>query len=638
MRKPKSRTKTAPVGKFDPLKAGRYFPICLLVALLAAATIFLYWPTIHNDFLNYDDDFLVTSNLHVRTGLTWDNIKWAFLNPVAANGTPITMLSHMLDCQLFGLKAWGHHLTSIMLHAANTVLVFLFLRTLTGSLWRSLLAAAIFGWHPLHVESVAWIAERKDVLSGFFGLLSLIFYTRYARSRSVIGKTKTKEPSGPTDSLKPPIFDYGFALFFFALGLMSKPMLVTWPFVMLLLDYWPLARFTAGSGKRLVVEKIPYFVIAIVASIITFWMQQRVGAVVTVANLPLGMRFGNAAISYCQYLGKLFWPVELAILYPLHGPWPMGQVLLAGLFVVGISIWLFRQRYRYPFLMIGWLWYGGTLVPVIGLVQVGGQEIADRYTYIPSIGILIFIIWGAYNLTRHWRHQVLVSAVVGVAAILACFGLTRHQIGYWKDSESLFRHDLEVTTNNSVAYLNLGSALDNKGKYPEAIIQFQELVRLDPNNSDGHLNLGTDLSKMGRFDEATNQIKQALQLKPNSAAAHNSLGFVLGQNHDIDEAINQFQAAIRLDPDFALPHLNLGLAFNVKGQIDDAISQFREALRLDPDHATTHYYLGILLSQKGKFDEAISHLQEAIRLKPDYPDAQNNLERVIKMKSVTSSQ
>ncbi len=630
-------------------------PQAKLALLLALATIILYWPATHHDFINYDDPAYVTSNVHVQNGLTLENLKWAFSNPVDGNWHPVTMLSHMLDCQLFGLKPWGHHLTSLLLHALNTALVFLLLRTLTGAVWRSLLVAALFGAHPLHVESVAWVAERKDVLSAFFGFLSLLFYARYAQA-SVVGSRQSDA------NLRSP--NYWFAFLCLALGLMSKAMLVTWPFVMLLLDYWPLNRirnseFGIRNFIKLVMEKIPFFALAAAASLVTFAVQQHEGAVVTVENLPPGARVGNALVSCCRYLGKMFWPTDLAVYYPYPGYWPVAEVLLAGVLLCGLSALLFVQRRRHPFLLVGWLWFVGTLVPVIGLVQVGTQAMADRYTYIPSVGVLIMTIWGAYELTRRWRYHAVGLSLASAAAIIFCFALTRQQLGYWQDSETLFRQVLEVTQNNYIAHFNLGAALNEKGQTDEAIREFQEairlkpnyakahdylgsaldhegqtegairefqeVIRLKPNDADAYNNLGNALGKQGRIDEAIRQFQEALRLKPDDAAAHYSLGAALDQKGQIDEAISQYQEAIRLKPDYADARNNLGNAFLNQGRTDEAISQYQEAIRFKPDDATAHNNLGVALVRKGRSDEAISQYQEAIRLKPDYADPHNNL-------------
>ena len=678
MQAPTTNSKPDPTGAAAPAMARPHFPAWLPAVLLALATIALYWPAVRHDFVNYDDRVYVTENVHVQNGLTLESIKWAFLNPVCSNWHPLTVLSHMLDCRLFGVKPGGHHLTNVLLHALNAALVFVLLQQMTGAIWRSLFVAALFAVHPLRVESVAWVAERKDVLCGFFFLLTLWAYVRY------VEKSKVQSP-------KSKVF-YGLALIFFALGLMSKPMAVTLPFVLLLLDYWPLARVRMADGgwrnqkttipqlpdatkrseggstfSQLLFEKLPFFALAAASSIVTFMVQKQTGAVKTADTFPLGARVGNALISYCRYVGKTFWPADLAVYYPHPGHWPLEKVLLAGVFLGGISALLFMKRGRYPFLLMGWLWFAGTLAPVIGLVQVGGQAMADRYTYIPSLGLLMLTIWGAHELTSRWRHRGIGLSVAGLAAIILCCAATRQQLGYWQDSETLFRHTLEVTENNALAHNNLGLALLDKGQTSDAISQFQEAIRLNPNYADAHYNLGTALLQKGQTDEAMSEFQETIRLKPDYAHAHINLGVALLNQGRADEAnrqfqeairlnpdfadanynlgvtllnqgqtdgaISQFQAAIRLKPDFAEAHINLGVALARKNQLDEAISQYQEAIRLKPDYAEAHYNFGVALARKNQIDEAISQFQEAIRLKPDYVNAQKNLERALALKN-----
>ena len=680
------------------------FPAWLLAVLLALLTIAIYWPATQCGFVNYDDDMYVTDNAHVISGVTWESLKWACLNPVSANWHPLTILSHMLDCQIFGLQPAGHHLTNVLFHALNAALVFVLLQNMTGARWRSLFVAALFAVHPLRVESVAWVSERKDVLSGLFGLLSLISYARYVQGRTQNAECRMQKPAIPGTQRASRVTFHGsgfvshastfylLSLFFLALGLMSKPMLVTWPFVMLLLDYWPLrrmqneeatgtqqapriafhvSRFTFHVPRPallpLLFEKIPFFALAALASVMTFVVQQHGGAMKGAEKLPLGERSGNALISCCRYLGKLFWPSDLVIFYWHPGQWPIGKVLLAGGLILGLSVLLWVQRRRFPVLLVGWLWFVGTLVPVIGLVQVGQQAMADRYTYIPSLGVLIFAIWGAYEIARRWQHQVMALSVAGGAAIVLSAALTRQQIGHWTDSEALFRHALEVTENNYVAHKflgdaldkrgqidgaisqyqqslrlkpddalvcnNLGVALDKKGQTEDAIRQYREVIRLEPDRPFPHYNLGNALLKKGQMDKAITQYQEAIRLKPDYADAHNNLGNALNNKGQLDAAIEQYQQAIRLDSDYAIAHNNLGAALGKKGQSDAAIRQYQEAIRLNPQDALAHNNLGVALDKMGRTDEAISQFQEAARLKPDYTDAKDNLARAFELKS-----
>lgn len=545
-------------------------PVWLLAAFLAVATVALYWPAMRCGFINCDDPAYVTANLHVQGGLTWEGVKWAFSNTQqAAYWAPLTWLSQELACQLFGLNPWGHHLINVLLHAANTVLVFLLFRRMTGAPGRSLILAAFFAWHPLRVESVAWIAECKDVLSAFFGLLTLWFYVRF-----------TQAPSG---NRKLRIGNYAPALFFFACSLMSKATLVTLPCVLLLLDYWPLERFKQARIGQLVVEKIPFFILAAAASVVTFVVQQQGGAVATFQGLPLEARVGNALISYCRYLGKMFWPGNLAIFYPLPAHQPLDEVLVAGAFLCAISLVFILVRRQYPFLLVGWLWFVGTLVPMIQLVQSGEQAMADRFTYVPSLGLLLLVVWGAYELSRGWRCPTIALPAVSSLTIVLCLALTRRQLGYWRDSETIFRHAIEVTQNNYFAHDNLGMALIDQGQTGEAIRQYQEAIRLNPNEVHPHYNLGIALLKQDQVDAAINQFQEAIRLNPNDAEVHNNLGVAFLKKGRPEAAIGQFQAAVRLQPDYVPAHNNLAVSLFKEGQTGAAIRQFQEAVRLNPN-------------------------------------------------------
>jgi protein O-mannosyl-transferase len=578
----------------------------LMAALLVLGTLALYWPATRCSFVNLDDSVNVSGNVHVQQGLTWAGIKWALFNPVNGGWLPVTAWSHMLVSQVFGMSPWGHHLVNVLLHALNAALVFAWLQQMTGATWRSLLVAALFAVHPLRVEAVAWVTERREVLSACFGLLALMAYTRYAQGgkgnsegrnpktegkpRSEVRRPKpegdpkaefrgSKPEKGGLSALFPlpsPIF-YLLSLIFLALGLMSKPTLVTWPFVMLLLDYWPLGRMqnAAASDTQhatrntthvsratllpLLVEKLPFFVLVAAESVVLLVVQERGGGLGPGKGLGVGARVGNALVCYCRYLGKLWWPTDLAVMYPHPGHWPLGEILLAGGVLLAVSVLVWAQRRRYPYLLVGWLWYCGTLVPMSQVITTGTHAMADRWTYLPSLGVLILAIWGGYELTRGWRYQVVAWLVAGGAVMVLYLGLTRQQIGYWTDGETLFRHALEVTQNNAVAHDGLGVALDNKGRIEEAIRHFQEAIRVKPSYAGAHYNLGVAFFQQDRVDEAIREFQDALRLEPDQAKVHNNLGAALGRKGQTDEAIRQFQEALRLKPDYAEARKNLNI-------------------------------------------------------------------------------
>jgi protein O-mannosyl-transferase len=608
-------------------------PVWLMSFLLVLGTAAAFWPATRCGFVNYDDDSYITANLRVQPGLTWEGMTWAWSSRVAGNWHPITVWSHMMDCQLFRLKPWGHHFTSVLLHALNAGLVFGLLQRMTGAVWRGLLVAALFALHPMRVESVAWVSERKDVLSGCFGLLTLMAYARYAsggqRSEFRDQRSVVRSPWSP--SRLPSSIFYLLSIFFYALGLLSKPMLVTWPFVMLLLDYWPLGRLQRSPASRLAQEKIPFFALATVVSVVTFLVQKQAGAVMVAEGLSAGARAGNALVSYGRYLGKLFWPADLAVYYPRPDRWPMGAVLLGGGLILGGAVLVWVQRRRHPYLLIGWLWFVGTLVPVIGVVQAGGQAMADRYTYLPCLGVLILTVWGAHELTRSWRYQVGTCQAIGPLVIVVCLVLTREQLSYWKDGETLFRHALEVTEDNQIAFKVLGDALDKQGRSGDAIQQFKEAIRLRPGYADAHGNLGVALAKNGQSEEAIREFQEAIRLKPDHANAHYNLGIALEKQGQTDAALHQFQEAVRFGPGYVEARYNLGILLGRRGQTDDAIRQFEEAIRLKPDYAEAYNDLGIVLGRKGEIDQAIRQFQEATRLKPGYAEAHFNYGLVLRL-------
>ena len=594
-----------PVTQASPVRMKAAAPLAtwLLAVMLVLVTLAVYWPATRCGFVNLDDGVNVAANVHVQQGLTWESIKWALFHPLNGGWLPLTVWSHMLVYQVCGSAPGGHHLVNVLLHALNVALVFSLLQQMTGARWRSLLVAACFAVHPLRVEAVVWVTERREVLCVFFGLLSLMAYVGYAQRRMQNAECRMQKPEGSVqaaglgsafdvgcsmlDVRIPSSIFYLLSLFFLALGLMSKPTLVTWPFVMLLLDYWPLgrmpnaecrmpnaaastpphvsrftfhaSRFTFHVPRPLLFEKIPFFVLAALESVVTIVVQKHGGGLAVGESLPLSARLANALISYSRYLGKLLWPTDLAVYYPHPGHWPLGEVLLAGGLILGISVLVWAQRRRFPFLLMGWLWYCGTLVPLSQVIQTGTHAMADRWTYLPSLGVLILVVWGGCDLTRGWRYQVVAWSVAGGAAIFLCLALTRQQIGYWKDGETLFRHTLAVTQNNAVAHDGLGVALNNQGQIDEAICQFQEAVRLNPAYANAHYNLGVAFFQRGRIDEAIRQFQEALRLVPDHPQAHNNLGAALGRQGQTDEAIRQFQEALRLQPDNAEARKNLNL-------------------------------------------------------------------------------
>ena len=556
----------------------------VIVLALALTTLLVYLPVTHDGFLNYDDQDYVTENSMVQRGLTWAGIEWAFTTGHASNWHPLTWLSHMTDCSLFGLNPGGHHLVNVLFHAANAVLLFILLLQLTGALWPCAFIAALFAWHPLHVESVAWVAERKDVLSTFFALLTLLSYTKFVKENCRRS--------------------FWFALIFFALGLMSKPMLVTLPFVILLLDFWPLQRFShfkfqMATVTRFTLEKNPFFLLAAVSCLVTFFAQsqQSGDAVASLELIPLHYRLLNAVISYGRYLLKMVWPVNLAVIYPLpeHLSWMYAAAATsaAALFIISWLVW--RGHRKFPYLLVGWLWFLGALIPVIGLVQVGSAALADRYTYVPLVGIFIAVVFGGCDLAKRFQIPKIIMAVATVSVLATCLILTENQLRYWRDSETLFTHALAVTKDNHVAHVNLGVALDQKGEPNEALEQYRAAERLAPELYHIHNNLGNLLDKMGRPTEALTEYRQAVRLKPDFAFLHNSLGDELATLGRSDEALQEFSTAARLDPNYPWPRVGTAKVFFKQGRDAEAVAELRAALRIQPDNfqilTTVAHYL-----------------------------------------------
>ena len=605
----------------------------LVCIILAAATLVSFWPVLHNGFINFDDPEYITENSHVLTGLTGENVRWAFKTGYAGNWHPLTWISHMLDVQWFGLNPAGHHFTSLVFHISNSILLFLVFRRMTRSTWRSAFVAGLFALHPLHVESVAWASERKDVLSAFFFMLTLWTYIRYSESR------------GGKSTMSPEVGFGNLGLLFlslvcFALGLMSKPMLVTVPFVLLLLDYWPLERlpdnktFIRGVNRLLLIEKVPFLILAIIASIVTVMVQSRQGAVAA-KGLTILSRSANAMLSYSGYLEKTFWPTKLGAFYPHPATvkpelfdwfgWHMG---ISILLVILLSVIILRFTGGKRYFLVGWFWYIGMLVPVIGFIQVGAQGMADRYTYLPLIGIFIMVTWGVSDLipTRHLKWSLGVPSAAGFT-ILGL--LTFAQAERWQSSLVLFKHTLAVTTDNATAHFNFGAALEAKGDLPSAITHYQECLRIDPSNPDAHYNLGHVFANQGKLIEAEQEYQAALEIKPDHAPAHNNLGNIFLAQGKPDDALAEYSKAVRIEPDSAIAHNNMGKILVDQGRFGESESHFSKALKLKPDYPEARSGLALCLAAQGRYEESLSQWMEVVKQRTNNAEVHFNLANVL---------
>lgn len=628
----------------------------LIGLALVIVTATVYWQVGGFDFVRYDDDRYITENPIVSKGLSPEGIRWAFSSFEQSNWHPLTWLSHMLDVQWFGLDAGRHHQVNLLFHILNTLILFFVMQRMTGALWKSGFVAALFALHPLHVESVAWIAERKDVLSAFFFLLTLLAYERYARRQSPWG--------------------YLLVVVLFALGLLSKPMVVTLPFVLLLLDFWPLERFrsefrggdasadsTAGAGaiswikanRGLFLEKIPLFALSAASCAVTLIAQQS--AMKALEVVPLDFRILNAMVAYTEYLYRCFVPVDLAVLYPYPGSIAPWKVFASAAVLIAVTALVILRR-KTPALRVGWFWYLGTLVPVIGLVQVGVQATADRYTYIPFIGLFIMLTWLVADLSAWVPHR---RAVLASAAVLTLAGLsavTVSQTGYWVNSEVLFEHTLQTTKENYVIHCNLGAYLAGQGRVDDAIRHYNEALRIKPDDGDTHYNLANVLARQAKCPEAVAHYREAVKNAPDSIMARNNMAICLIQTGDRQAAIEQFQEILRLKPEFEPARRNLAMLLAQetmkktagagrvseraeggslkeqmrlgqeavkRGDLDTAILHFREALRIDPDNPGAHVGLGLALAYKGELDEAIRHFRAALKRDPENAEVQNSL-------------
>jgi len=545
------------------------FWICLALTL---ATVAVYCQVGSYEFVNYDDPPYVYENSNIQAGITLKAVEWAFTSGYAANWHPLTWISHILDWRLYGSNAGGHHITNLIFHIANTLLLFLVLKRMTRATWLSAFVAALFALHPLHVESVAWVSERKDVLSTFFWLLTMWAYVRY------VNRPKTGR--------------YLLVIVFFALGLMSKPMLVTLPFILLLLDYWPLERFGKLRFYRLILEKIPFVFLTAISSIVTFLVQRSGRAVSQITDLSLTTRISNAFISYVKYIEKMFWPAGLAYFYPHPGRnISILYAVVSAFFLLAVTFFILRFSSKHRYLLTGWFWYLGTLVPVIGLIQVGDQAMADRYSYITLTGLFIIIAWGVSEILANWQYRKFILATSSLIILLILAICSNIQSGYWKDSLSLCTHALKVTKDNYKAHFNMAVALRD-----------------------------TD-----EFDEAAAEFQKCLQIKPDTPLALNGLGIIFGRQGKFAQAGEYFTKALNIDPNLKDARINLGYVLTNQGKLDSAVANFDESLRINPDSALTHYHLGQVLVQVGKINEAVAHFEKAVLLKPDWVEPMNEL-------------
>jgi protein O-mannosyl-transferase len=613
-------------------------PLFISIALVILV-LPVYIQVAHFEFVNYDDPDYVTNNPHIV--LRAANVWWAITSGYAGNWIPVSWLSHMIDFQLYGLRGGGHHISSVALHILSTLLLFHALRLMTGALWKSAWVAALFALHPLRVESVAWVAERKDVLCTLFSVLALLLYARYAQ--------------------KPQATRFAWVLLAFTFAVLSKPMAVTLPFLLLVLDFWPLQRFAGNRLSTLIQEKLPLVGLSCAVSIINYVVQRRAEAVVSLDVVSFTLRLENAVISYVAYVRMLMWPTGLAPFYPMPSSIPAAAVIAAALALVTITAIAWLSRRSRPYVMVGWLWYVGSLVPVIGIVSFGAQARADRYTYFPSIGLLIMIVWAAAELMSFDRRLAYAVIGGGCVALASCLWLSRRQTSYWHDSVALFRRTLVVSPDNYVAHNNLGIALLGRGDLDEAIIHFQKATTIPRkiDFADPYVNLGHALLRAGRSEEAIQYLTTALNYNPNLTKAHTNLGIALDDVGKTSEAAAEFRAAVTIDPDNPEAHAGLAVALAKLGAADEAIAQAREAVRLNPDAAaaafdlgqvyglleqpanaeqafreslrhnasnpTAELNLGLALSAQEKYDEAVEAFRAAIRLKPDYVNGWFNL-------------
>jgi tetratricopeptide (TPR) repeat protein len=584
---------------------------CLILTVcgfLLLAVALVFGQAACYEFVDFDDGLYVYENPQVAHGLTAQGLTWAFMRSHAGNWHPLTWVSLMCDCELYGLNAGGHHLTNVLVHAATTILLFLVLWRMTGGFWPGALVAAIFAVHPLHVESVAWVSERKDVLSGLFFVLTLAAYLRYVRRPFSLAR-------------------YLLVIALFAAGLMAKPMLVTLPFVLLVLDYWPLRRFAGSSWRRfayLTMEKLPLLLLTALSCVATVWAQGE--AVVPLDRLPFCWRLGNALVSYVAYVGQSCCPLGLAVFYPHPGAdLPIGKLVASAAILAGVSAAALAGWRRRPYLIVGWLWYLGMLVPVIGLSQTGLQATADRYTYLPQIGLCIALAWGVTGVWPSSTQRRWVCSVASALMLLVLMGCAWRQTTFWCDNETLWNHTLACTSRNNVAQNRLGKALADRGQADAAIAHYRKALEIKPDYAEAHDNLGNVLAGRGQVDLAIAHYRKGLEIQPDDAEAHNNLAVALAGCGQVDSAIAHYRKALEIQPDHIEAHNNLAVALAGRGQVDLAIAHYQKVLELKPGYAKVHNNLGNALAGRGQVDLAITHYQKALEIQPDYAEAHNNL-------------
>ncbi len=582
--------------------------ICLFLSLI---TLAVYWQVTNHEFLNFDDPIYVTDNHHIQNGLTLENIVWAFsfTDKRDVYWHPLTWFSHMLDCQGYGLNPGMHHLSNLIFHMANCVLLFLVFKRMTGSLWKSAFIAALFALHPINVDSVAWVAERKNVLSTFFWMLTLLSYAYYCEH--------------------PRASRYLLTFLAFTLGLLTKPMLVTLPFVLLLLDYWPLERLrppAKTSASHLVMEKAPFFIISAISIHLSTSSLEGINNWISFEQAPMSLRISNALVSYVSYIGKMVWPQNLAIFYPYPLVIPFWKTTCAGLFLIFVSLLVVLAAKQRSYLAIGWFWFLGTLVPVIGLVQTGlWPAIADRWAYVPLIGLYVMIAWGTPELFGRWRNNRIALTLTAAMLLSILTSTTLLQLRYWTNSITLFEHALEVTTENSIAHNNIAVAMSEQGRFHEAADHYAAALEINPMHGNAHYNLGVLLAKQKKDVMAVEYFYRALRINPHIAETHRALAFSLVAQGKINDAINHFSEALQIDPKFEKAHNGLASVLAKQGRIDAAISHYSKALNINHASAEAHNGLGVVLANQGKIDDAINHFSEALQTYPNYADAHHNL-------------